>query len=124
MKSFIIAALVALLVISNLFWLYVVVDTAVTRSYADQEMDVLKKANAQAVGMLKTVLEGKTKSQVELAAMKFSELEPYEKEGCLWIGWYGFKFSETGLFMNLETDESYNDNPICREETPPDQEPR
>lgn len=123
MKSFIIAVLVALLAVSNLYWMYQAVDSAVTRSYADQDMDVLTKSKAQAVGMLKILLEGKTKTQVEPMAMRFSELEPYEKEGCLWVGWYGFKFSETGLFVDLETDESYNTNPVCREDTPASQEP-
>ena len=102
-----------LLVGTNIFWLYITVDSAVTRSYMDQEIYELNGSNAQAVGMLKISLAGKTKEEVRSIAVKFTDLEPYEKEGCLWVGWYGFKFSESGLFTDIETGKTYNDKQVC-----------
>jgi hypothetical protein len=79
----------------------------------NQENYELNGSNAQAVGMLKISLMGKTKEEVRSMAVKFTDLEPYEKEGCLWVGWYGFKFTESGLFTNIETGKTYNDKPVC-----------
>ena len=79
----------------------------------DQEIYELNGSNTQAVGMLKISLTGKTKEEVRSMAVKFTDLEPYEKEGCLWVGWYGFKFSELRIFTDIETGKSYNDKPVC-----------
>ena len=108
-----IITLSTLLVGTNIFWLYTTIDTAVTRSYMDQEIYELNASNAQAVGILKTSLAGKTKEEIRSMAVKFTDLEPFEKEGCLWVGWYGFKFSESGLFIDIETGKSYSEKPVC-----------
>ena len=102
-----------LLVGTNIFWLYATIDSAVTCSYMDQEIYELNGSNVQAVGMLKVSLAGKTKDEMRSMAVKFTDLEPHEKEGCLWVGWYGFKFSESGLFTDIETGKAYNDKPVC-----------
>jgi hypothetical protein len=102
-----------LLVGTNIFWLYATIDSAVTSSYMDQEIYELTGSNTQAVGMLKIALAGKTKDEVRSMAVKFTDLEPYEKEGCLWVGWYGFKFSESGNFADIETGKTYNEKPVC-----------
>ncbi|WAC43766.1 hypothetical protein OU997_16145 [Pseudomonas sp. SL4(2022)] len=102
-----------LLVGTNIFWLCTTIDSAVTRTYMNQELYELNGSKTQAVGMLKISLMGKTKDEVQSMAAKFTDLEPYEKEGCLWVGWYGFKFSESGLFIDIETGKAHTDRPVC-----------
>jgi len=63
--------------------------------------------------MLKIAFTGRTKEEVRSIAVKFTDLEPYEKEGCLWVGWYGFKFTESGLFTDIDTSKTYNEKPVC-----------
>lgn len=109
----IIVILSLLLVVSNIFWLYRTVDSAVTRSYMEQELYELNGANAQAIGMLKEALAGKTQENVQAMAVKFTDLKPYEKDGCLWLGWYGFKFSDSGLFVDIEPGEQHNNKSVC-----------
>lgn len=79
----------------------------------DQQIYELSNSNKQAVGMLKASLTGKAKDEVQSLAEKFTDIAAFEKEGCLWVGWYGFKFSDTGGLIDIETGESYNEAPVC-----------
>lgn len=109
----IIVTLSLLLVGSNIFWLYRTIDSAVTRSYMEQELYELNGSNTQAIGMLKEALSGKNKETVQSMAIKFNDLEPYEKDGCLWLGWYGFKFSESGIFVDIDTGKQHKNKTVC-----------
>lgn len=102
-----------LLLLTNVWWLYGAIDSGVTQKYEDQEIYELRNSNKQAVGMLREALIGRKKGDVKSIAEKFSDLKSYEKEGCLWVGWYGFKFSESDELVGIETNESYNTDPVC-----------
>ena len=56
---------------------------------------------------------GKTQENVQAMAVKFTDLKPYKKDGCLWLGWYGFKFSDSGLFVGIESGEQHNNKSVC-----------
>ena len=109
----IIVTLSLLLVGSNIFWLYRTVDSAVTRSYMEQELYELYGSNTQAIGMLKEALAGKTKQNVQAMAAKFTDLQPFEKDGCLWFGWYGFKFSKSEIFVDIAPTQESQNKPVC-----------
>ena len=105
-----------LLVASNIFWLYSAIDSGVTRAYMGQQIYEADNSSDQAVGMLKKLLTGKTKSEVQALAQEFSDIESFEKEGCLWIGWYGFKFSDTDTLIDIEPKPGYSENSVCNSE--------
>lgn len=102
-----------LLVISNAFWLHAAIDDGVTQKYEGQVIYELSNSKKQAEGMLGKALAGKNKVEVTTLASQFTDLEPFEKDGCLWVGWYGFKFNPDGELVGIETDETFNTNPLC-----------
>ena len=108
-----IGVLVILLLLTNAWWFYGAIDSGVTRKYIDQELNGLRHSKKQAVGMLKETLLGRKKEEVKSIAEMYSDRESYEKEGCLWVGWYGFKFSQNDELQGIETHESYNSDPVC-----------
>ena len=107
--------LVLLFVSTNIFWFFTFIDMGLTQKSQGQLIYELENSKKQAVGMLKESLQEKNKDEIKLIAEKYTDIDSFEKEGCLWVGWYGFKFSETGELEGLETDESYNNKLICQE---------
>ena len=104
-----IVTLVILLLLTNAWWLYGAIDSGVTQKYEDQELYELRNSRKQALGMLQEALQGRNKADVKSIAEKFWDLESYEKEGCLWVGWYGFRFSEDGKLESIVTGVCEND---------------
>jgi hypothetical protein len=109
----IITILAFLLIGSNVFWLYHSIDSSVTASYRNGEFYELRSAEAQAVRMLEKVLNGKAKAEIQTLATPFTDLEPFEKDGCLWVGWYGFKFTSENKLSGI-TSIYINENSICK----------
>jgi len=95
-----ICALLVSLVSSNLWWAYRTLDAGVTQTYARASEEATSEALAQALAILPVVAKaGATRSQVVTAArLPSDQIEPYEKEGYVWVGQLGLKFGVQGQF--------------------------
>lgn len=110
-----IIALVVLLIGSNAYWLHATIDAAVSTMYQEQEKYSLERAEKQARGMLEESLQGRLREDVIQLAVKHSDLKPYEKDGCVWVDAYGFKFAESGAFVGIQTGVGLTPDSLCPE---------
>ena len=107
-----IVALVSALVISNAWWLFVVVDAAHAYSDLESSLRLNEAALNQSLAIIKASADQNiTQEQVVSAAIGSagSPNEPFEKDGFLWVGSIGLRFSDTGRL--LEAVPSWSDAP-------------
>ncbi len=82
-----IVVLALLLLGSNAFWLYHTIDFGVSYSYLSVEASEASKRAEQAVRLANLDLIGMQVSEAKtLIGNNVYDLEPFEKEGCLWAG--------------------------------------
>lgn len=105
--------LLLLLGISNVFWLYVVVDQGVTSSYQHQQIDQLNRTQEQLMAALPELAGTLTQAQVIDAVSRHSDEAPYEKDGCVWVGWLGLKFAGNGRLQAVAPVWSYAHDGPC-----------
>ena len=72
-----------LLVVSNVWWVYVTFDNAITASYRDDQMRWNQEALSDALALVPAVQPMAGKSEVTAFRQQASELEPVEKYGCV-----------------------------------------
>ena len=98
----IITMLVLLLLISNLFWLYIAVDHAVSDSYSEKNSDFKNKMLEQTVHVANLNVIGmhaaEAKSKLGLSVYGFV---PYEKDGCIIVGEVCLKLNEARLVVTV-----------------------
>ena len=104
-----------LLIVSNLYWLYVLIDSGITLTYRDQELHEYKKTQMQLMSMLPEVAKNLSKDEIVAIAQKYSSSEPFEKEGCTWVGWLGFKYAENSRLEGVSWVISYGEGGPCHE---------
>jgi hypothetical protein len=104
-----------LLIVSNLFWIYTLIDNGITLTYRDQELYEYKETQKQLMSMLPEVAQNRSNEEIINIAKKYSSSEPFEKEGCTWVGWLGFKFSEDSELENVSWVISYGEGGPCHE---------
>ena len=92
---------VALLVISNAYWLYNSFDSAITRSYRDDQLQQLDAALTQAQQVLPIAYASEGRATFVAAAQEVLDEESFEKDGCIWIGRLGFKFDEAETLQHV-----------------------
>lgn len=110
--KWIVALLLVILVMTNGFWLYSVVDQGVTNSYREQQLHELDETRKQLMAVLPELASKLHKEEVVAAVSKHTELNVYEKDGCTWAGWLALKFDEKGKLQSVSPIWSYsNDNP-------------
>lgn len=102
-----------LLLASNVFWFYQVADTGVTLAYRDQQTYELEETRKQLMALLPAVAINSTKDEIVDVASKFTDLEVFEKDGCTWVGWLGFKFDENNKLKSVSPSWSYGDKDPC-----------
>lgn len=107
------AFLVVLLIASNVFWLYGAVDQGVTKSYRDQKIYELNETRKQLMAVLPDVAQELSKEEVVTMVGKHTELEPYEKGGCTWVGWLGLKFDQQGVLQAVAPVWDYSGENPC-----------
>lgn len=108
-----IAILSAILLISNVYWIYQVVDVGVTLSYRDQQIFELEETRKQLMVTLPEVAKHVTKEEIINAASKYTDQEIFEKEGCTWVGWLGFKFDKYNFLISVSPSWSYGEEDPC-----------
>jgi hypothetical protein len=93
--------LAAALLISNAWWAYRSVDTAVTQSYRDAQLEESRQALFQALAIINAAGAGDaTKDRIVDAALTaWPAVEPFEKDGYLWVGRLGLRFNEEGRLV-------------------------
>jgi hypothetical protein len=100
-KTGIIVLLVGTLVVSNVFWLYVVFDAAITATYHEDNFRTHRKALITALAILPVAARPEsTRDDVVSAALAAHDGEiTFEKEGFLWVGGLGLRFDEDGRLV-------------------------
>ena len=95
-----VGGLVALLVASNAFWAFQVMDQGVTVFYRDKQIDELEKTQTQLMAMIPALTQGMKKKEI-LERVKPLVGEPFDKEGCTWLGWTGLKFTHNNTLASV-----------------------
>ena len=89
-------ALAILLVLSNVGWAYLLLDTSITMSYWHQQLDEYDRSLTQAQQLLPAAFTAANKQDFLAKAELLAETEHFEKDGCVWVGMLGFKFDRGG----------------------------
>ncbi len=96
-----ITILVVVLVVSNGFWIYQLIDVGVTMSYRNKELDDNAKTRDQLLAVLPQLAAGRSKQEIIRIVSEYTSLESFEKDGCVWIGWIGLKFSQNDELLSV-----------------------
>ena len=96
-----IIALAALLVLSNVWWAYWVFDSAITVSHKGTVIHNLEGEKKQLMAILPEIAGNLPKEKIIEIAQKYSDEEPFEKEGIVWIDWIGLKFDSKGKIVEV-----------------------
>lgn len=102
-----------LLLASNAFWLYQVVDIGVTLSYRGQQTFELEETRKQLMATMPEIAKNVIKEDVVAAARKYTDQEVFEKGGCTWVGWLGFKFDDRNQLISVSPSWSYGEDDPC-----------
>ena len=109
----VIAILIVLLLSSNAYWTYKLLDASVSLSYRDDQIKDMKQYQ---VGLEKFIVElarQKPMKKVVAAAKQSIGREPYKKENCIWVGQVGFKFNVVGKLTAVEPTWSFGADNEC-----------
>ncbi len=101
MKPFTLLLLFVLFV-SNLFWLYTVLDQGVSYTYLEASMEssdkereqLFKISNLNVIGQSVNEIKGQLNPDVY-------GLEPFEKEGCLYVGQVCLKLNRDSIIIRV-----------------------
>lgn len=55
----------------------------------------------QLIAVVPELSSDKSKNVIVAIVQKSSDLDPFEKEGAVWIGWIGLQFNEKGKLMKV-----------------------
>ena len=105
--------LIALLLGSNAFWLYQAIDTGVTLTYRDQRAYELEETSKQLMIIPPRVAKNMIKEEILLVASDYTNQEVYEKDGCTWVGWLGFKFDNQKKLKSMSPLWSFGEKSAC-----------
>lgn len=93
--------LVLSLIISNAYWLFSSIDTAVTLSYRDQYIEDLDSSLTHAQKLLPIAFASSDRDSFLSAAARLLAEDGYDKDGCTWIGRLGFRFDDAGALAHV-----------------------
>ena len=98
-----ISCLIVALIASNAWAVYKIVDVGVTLHYSNGELKESQEALSQALAIIKvSSAPGVTRSQIVDAAKKaLPDVEPFEKDGYLWVGRLGLRFDPRGRLVEV-----------------------
>lgn len=96
-----ISLLAVVLVLSNGWWAARTLDAGISRTYQRASMEETQQALAQALAVIKANAGASpSRAQVILAAQAaWPSVEPFEKDGYLWVGRLGLRFNEAGRLV-------------------------
>jgi hypothetical protein len=99
----IIIFLTVLLVGSNAWWVYRLMDAGVSYTYQGVSLEENQQALAQSLEIIKALASSDvSREKIVAAAQKaWDSTEPFEKEGHLWVGRLGLRFNETNQLVEV-----------------------
>ncbi len=101
MNRIAIGALLASLLLSNGWWAYRLLDAGITQTYMRASFDTTHEQLTQTLAVLQVV--GKPNATrttiIEAARLPNDTVEPYEKDGYVWVGQLGLQFNERGQLI-------------------------
>lgn len=97
--------LVALLIASNTWWAYNAIDAGVTAMYRDQVLEEQRQALIELLAVApEAASAGATRESVLAVARAAADrTTDLEKEGFVWVGKLGYRFSEEGRLLEVRT---------------------
>ncbi len=103
----------ALLLLSNGYWIYRIVDCGVTQSYKEQQIYELEETRKQLMKTLPSLVRDMPKAGVIRIFSRHSGEKKYEKDGCIRIGWTGLKFNKEGKLTAVSPAWDYGGKGPC-----------
>src|SRR5262245_10480966 len=99
-----IVGLSVLLVASNLFWAYVVLDGGISYTYLKNSYDNARNTALQAIAVSAEVARDTATKQsvIDAAAQIQPGVDSFEKDGFVWVGDIGLRFDDTGMFVEAK----------------------
>jgi len=98
----VIIALAVLLVASNAWWAYRLLDTGVSATYREVSLENHRAALGQILAIIPiAVRPGATRAEILRAAQKDGNPEVFEKDGYVWVGRVGLKFDGAGHLVEV-----------------------
>jgi hypothetical protein len=93
-----ISILTVALVTSNAWWAYQLLDAGVSYTYRGASLEENQQALSQALAIIEVTRSGDaSRDQIVAAANRaWSSGEPFEKDGYLWVGRLGLRFTDDG----------------------------
>jgi len=109
----IVTALAVLLIGTNAFWLYRSIDSGVTMAYRDQNIYELDETSIQLAATLTEIGKSIPKEEFLSIASRHTKFEPFEKGGCIWVGWIGLKFNEGDELIYISPEPATQEDDLC-----------
>ena len=101
-SGFVVVALVVILVGSNAWWAYRLLDAGVSATYREVSLENHRTALGQVLAIIPiAVRPGATRVEVLKAAQKDGNPEVFEKDGYVWVGRVGLKFDAAGHLVEV-----------------------
>ena len=93
-----VVALAILLVLSNIFWAYRLLDAGISYTYLESSFETANNAALQALAILPEVASPSVTRQsiIDAAIRARPGSDVFEKEGFVWVGAIGLRFDENG----------------------------
>jgi hypothetical protein len=101
----VITVLAIVLIGSNAWWAYRMIDTGVSYTYQQDSLHMNQEALAQTLEVLKIATQPDSSREQVLAAAKKaarSQTEAFEKDGFVWVGSIGLRFSDAGRLVEVQ----------------------
>jgi hypothetical protein len=102
-STIVISVLAIALVSSNVWWGYQLLDAGVSYTYQGASLEESQQALSQTLAIIEVTGSGEaSRDQIVAAANKaWSAGEPFEKDGYLWVGRLGLRFSDSGKLLEV-----------------------
>ncbi len=100
-----IVGLSAALVVSNAWWAYRLLDSGVTHAYQSASLEESQQALAQSLAVIKAMAVSNHSQQsiIDAARAAWPGVEPFEKNGYIWVGRLGLRFNAAGRLVEAIT---------------------
>lgn len=95
------SVLVLLLVGSNAWWAYRMVDASISYTHLGATLEQNEAAVAQLIALAPVLAHGAPREEVLAVARLPGDREPYEKEGFVWVGKLGLRFGPDGRLQEV-----------------------
>lgn len=82
-------------------------------SYRDDQSNRSEETRKQLMAMLPLVAKNATGEEIIEAANRYTEQEPFEKDGCTWVGWLGLKFGRDDRLKSVSPAWSFGEKDPC-----------